>query len=155
MENTRLAAEIERQTLASLMGQAGAERLKKRHIRSSESVDRLLVIADGEELSGRHLRAGQQLDQLHLDWIGVLQFVDEQKTVALLQASAKVLPISEQITGKDEQVVKIDNAVQALAFLVSPLDLRRHSEEALALLDGGEQAGGLEIELLQLELAEI
>ncbi len=65
------------------------------HVRAPEPIDRLLRIADDEELAGDgndllparlgRIIGGEQQQQLGLQWIGVLELVDEEPPEATLE----------------------------------------------------------------------
>src|SRR5207245_8173237 len=110
-------------------------------VRSAETVDRLLGIADDEKGAGtqgdaatirytRYARyagyAGygrdhsvivrrQQEHDLSLHGIGILKLVHEQPAILLLQRAPHVRVVAEHVRGHDQQVVEAE-CVAAAAF---------------------------------------
>ena len=98
------------------------------HVGPAEAVNRLVGVAHGEQLAGRQPGAAQQIDQFHLHRVGVLQFVDEQEAVTLAEAGADGGVIAQQVAGRRQQVLKIDDAMRPFSLPIGGDDLAGHAQ---------------------------
>ena len=120
--NDRLgAAEVGRQR-CSLSADLFLGSQELRDVGAAEAIDALLRVADhGQPARQRHERGpvgglirGRCSDsdrQLQLNWICVLELVEEQVRVPLVQLGAHVVVGGRELTGKDEQVVELQLAL--------------------------------------------
>ncbi len=102
-----------------------------RDVGAAESVDRLLGVADDEQATGqreqispssvfvglgrgslrRIIGIRREADgDLELDWVGVLEFVEQDSFVALVEQSTDVGVIGDQTTREHEEVVELELA---------------------------------------------
>ncbi len=79
MDDAGDAPEILGQAEPARLGELGPPVAEDRWLGATESVDRLLDVADHEEPSREELRAAEQPEDLALEAIGVLELVDEHE----------------------------------------------------------------------------
>src|SRR5581483_4852387 len=115
IEDGRLTAEVDRQTLPTLVRNLVAQLMKQMHVGATKQVNGLIGIADREELARRQAWATEVVDQFHLHRVGVLQLVQEQKAITFLQAGTNLGVVPEQVAGQQQEILKIHNAVAAFA----------------------------------------
>ncbi len=102
--------------------------LVEHHVRSTESVDRLLGIADYEQLSGdRHrpgevglerVPGGQEQEDLGLQRIGVLKLVDQDMSEPPLELAPNGLVVADEIACEEQQIEKVELARAPLQHVV-------------------------------------
>ena len=100
------------------------------HLTSPEPIDRLLRIAYEEELAGNRsdrtpvrfiwVAGGEEQKYLRLERIGVLRFINEEMTKALLQLPANGGIVADEIARFDEKVEEIEPSSLGLQGLVCP-----------------------------------
>jgi len=79
---------------------------------TSPTVDALVVVADGANVAAV---AGEEGHQFELEGVGILEFVDEEVTVAVLEQFAFGGEFAEEACGEQEEIVEV-NGVEILEF---------------------------------------
>ena len=90
--------------------------------RAAPGVDGLIVVADGGKCRAR---PGEQLQQRVLAVVGVLVFVNQEVTHAVLPALAHRFVFAQQRQRQGDEVVKIDGVIRAQPLVVVVVDVRR------------------------------
>src|SRR5206468_12356580 len=113
---------------ASLIENALKQAKKYGHASAPESVNRLLRIADNHELSrseaARMVRVrGKQRDDLRLDLVGVLKFIDQQRSKAILIVPANIAVFLQDVAGANQQTIQI-HRVQSTLLRMETRDMQ-------------------------------
>ena len=103
---------------------------------ATPAVDRLIVVTHGGKLGAD---AGQQLEQLVLAGIGILVFIDQQVTQAVLPFLGNLRMLAEQFDRQADQVIEIDRLVSLQRRFVAQVST---GGERFVLV-GNEVAGSL------------
>ena len=90
--------------------------------RATPGVNRLVIVADGGK---RRARACEQLQQRVLAVVGVLVFIDQEVTHAVLPAFAHRVVLLQKRQRQGNEVVKIDGVIRAQPLVVMVIDVRR------------------------------
>ena len=87
------------------------------HVRVTEAVDRLELVADEETLA-ISARAGDELDQLALQTVCVLELVDHDRAETQLFALADRYVVAQQIARSQLEIFEVERRLAVLSFLV-------------------------------------
>ncbi|MFN7977839.1 MAG: hypothetical protein U0P30_06855 [Vicinamibacterales bacterium] len=125
-----LRNDVRSRTRAALLLERLADGAIDADVGATEAIDRLLGVADDEErarpcseIQVRHVGPGvaigrQAHQQLGLQWIGILELVDQQVAEALLEIAAHVGVVAHEIACPDQQVEEVEGAGARLPLLV-------------------------------------
>ncbi len=89
---------------------------EERDLGPAEAVDRLLGVTHHHQPARRRPR--QELGDLHLQAVGVLELVDEEKAEAGAEVPADALAVPESGPGQEEEVEEIDEPALSLPLVV-------------------------------------
>ena len=97
-------------------------------VRTAEAVDRLLGITNQEQLSWNgpdiapiglvSIVGGEQQEDLGLEWVGILELVDEEVGKALLQLGANAVVVSNEVARLDQEIEEIEAAGASFQFFI-------------------------------------
>ena len=90
--------------------------------RATPGVNRLVIVTDGGK---RRARACEQLQQRVLAVVGVLIFIDQEVTHAVLPALAHRVVLLQKRQRQGNEVVKIDGVVGAQPLVIMMINMRR------------------------------
>ena len=131
-------------------------------VRTAEAVDRLLGIADQEQLSRNgtdiapvglaRIIGGEQQEDLGLEWIGILELVDEEVGKALLQLGANAAVVSNEVARLDQEIEEIEAAGASLQFFIgADRRLQRLLKKRRKVrITGGDECAKIVLDLIPL-----
>ena len=100
------------------------------HVRVTEAVDRLELVAD-EEAFG--VRAGEQIHELALESIRVLELVDHDRPEAQLLALSQRLVLPQQVARAELEILEVERRLAVLGGRVRPREAEEKLLEQLAV----------------------
>jgi hypothetical protein len=129
-------------------------------VRTAEAVDRLLGITNQEQLPRNRtdiapiglarIVGGEQQEDLGLQWVGILELVDEEVGKSLLQLGANAAVVSNEVARLDEEIEEIEAAGASLQLFVAPdRRLQRLLKEwGKVRITGGDESAKVLLDLI-------